>query len=73
MGHIAERSGCRCVLELEHVPLAAGVREAAPRVGLDPFERACGFGEEGRCEAGSGVEPRLGERTVEPTGWDHFG
>lgn len=70
--HIARRSGCRLVIDLDRVPLAEGAT-------LDDL----GFGEDyellaatpdpldftviGRCEEGSGVEPPgLG-------GWEHFG
>jgi len=76
-GHIAERSGVRCVIDLEHVPLADGAE-------LDDL----GFGEDyellaavaapgrftaiGRCEQGSGVEIRLRGEPVTLTGWDHF-
>jgi len=87
-GHIAARSGCRCVIELERVPVAEGVAEIAHRLNCDVFELACGFGEDyellaavedgrrlavvGRCEAGEGVELRLNGRPVELAGWDHF-
>jgi thiamine-monophosphate kinase len=76
-GHIAERSGVRCVIELEHVPLAEGAE-------LDDL----GFGEDyellaavaapgrftaiGRCEEGNGVEIRLKGEPVALKGWDHF-
>jgi thiamine-monophosphate kinase len=75
--HIAERSGVRCVIDLERVPLADGAE-------LDDL----GFGEDyellaavadaerftaiGRCEEGSGVEIRLGGDPVPLKGWDHF-
>jgi thiamine-monophosphate kinase len=87
-GRIAERSGCRLVIDLERVPVADGVFELAERLGEDPWRLACGFGEDyellaavpepvgladiGRCEAGEGVELRLGGRAVELGGWDHF-
>ncbi|MBA2475112.1 MAG: hypothetical protein H0V40_04040, partial [Actinobacteria bacterium] len=45
-GHIARRSGCRCVIELERVPVAAGVGRLAERLGRDVYELACGFGED---------------------------
>ena len=76
-GHIAARSGVRCVIDLEHVPLA-------PEAELDDL----GFGEDfellaavpdpgrypviGRCEEGSGVEIRLRGELVPLEGWDHF-
>jgi thiamine-monophosphate kinase len=87
-GHIAERSGCRCVIELDRVPIAHGVAEVAQRAGRDPYELACGFGEDyellaaverpggltvvGRCESGSGTVLQLEGRPVELRGWDHF-
>jgi thiamine-monophosphate kinase len=76
-GHIAARSGCRLVIELERVPLAAGAR-------FDDL----GFGEDyellaatpapaefpviGWCEEGDGVEIRRAGRRFELGGWDHF-
>jgi thiamine-monophosphate kinase len=85
---IAERSGVRCVVELERVPVAPGVAGIAGRLGRDPYELACGFGEDyellaavedpggwtvvGRCEAGAGVELLLRRRPVEIAGWRHF-
>jgi thiamine-monophosphate kinase len=87
-GHIAERSGCRLVVELEQVPVAGGVPELAARLGLDACALACGFGEDyellaavpeagrfrviGRCEEGEGVELRRDGEAVELHGWDHF-
>jgi thiamine-monophosphate kinase len=78
---IAERSRCRCVIELERVPLAPGVAGVAERFGRDPYELAVGFGEDyellaavddprawsvvGRCEQGEGVELRLDGQAVE--------
>jgi thiamine-monophosphate kinase len=70
-GHVARRSGCKLVIDIERVPLADGAT-------FDDL----GFGEDyellaatpdpldftviGRCEEGSGVEPAgLG-------GWEHF-
>ncbi|MDQ3893060.1 MAG: hypothetical protein M3292_00100, partial [Actinomycetota bacterium] len=86
--HIAERSGCRLVVDLERVPVADGVAEVAARVGKSVWELACGFGEDyellaavpdgdrfhavGRCEEGLGVDLRLGGQPVELGGWDHF-
>jgi thiamine-monophosphate kinase len=68
--HIAQRSGCRIVFDVDRIPLAPGAT-------LDDV----GFGEDyellattrdpldfmviGRCEEGSGVVPELG-------GWEHF-
>ena len=44
--HIARRSGCRIVVELERVPVAGGVVELAVRVNRSPWELVCGFGED---------------------------
>jgi thiamine-monophosphate kinase len=76
-GHVAARSGCRLVIDLERVPLAEGAT-------LDDL----GFGEDyellaavpepseftaiGRCEAGEGVELRLNGEPLELAGYEHF-
>jgi thiamine-monophosphate kinase len=71
-GHLASRSGVRCVIELERVPLAAGATPADLGFGED-FELLAatpdplGFPVIGRCGEGEGVEG------IEPGGWDHFG
>jgi thiamine-monophosphate kinase len=86
--HIAKRSGCRCVIEVERVPVAAGVAEIAARLGRDVDELSCGFGEDyellaavenpggftvvGRCEAGEGVELLRAGKPVRLSGWEHF-
>jgi len=76
--HIAARSGCRLVLDLEQVPLAAGATVDDLAFGedyellgatLEPLELPV----VGHCVAGSGVEIRLGGAPVSLTGWDHFG
>jgi thiamine-monophosphate kinase len=88
-GHLAARSRCRCVIELERVPIAPGVADIARKLGCDVYELACGFGEDyellaavadpgrfsvvGRCEGGEGVELTLAGRRIELGGWDHFG
>ena len=87
-GHIARRSRCRIVIDLEDVPVADGVAEIAERFGRNVWELACGFGEDyellaavsepagrsavGRCEVGSGVEIRLEGKVVSLKGWEHF-
>jgi thiamine monophosphate kinase len=76
-GHLARRSSCRVVVELEHVPLAPGAT-------IDDL----GFGEDyellaatpdpldfpvvGRCEEGSGVLLTLHGERIELSGWEHF-
>ncbi|MGA9762227.1 MAG: thiamine-phosphate kinase [Gaiellaceae bacterium] len=85
---IAERSGCRLVIELERVPVAAGVAEVAAHLKQDVYQLACAFGEDyellaavpepgrfsaiGRCEEGEGVVFLSGGEPVELSGWDHF-
>jgi thiamine-monophosphate kinase len=87
-GHVAARSGCRLVIELERVPVAEGVAQVASRLGLDVWELVCAFGEDyellaavedardyamiGRCEEGAGVALLLEGRPVALSGWDHF-
>ena len=70
-GHIAERSGCRLVIDLDRVPLAPGATRADLEFGED-YELLAAtpdpldFAVIGRCEEGSGVNLELG-------GWEHFG
>jgi thiamine-monophosphate kinase len=69
-GHIAARSGCRLLLDLERIPLAPGATIADLAFGEDyellaAVPDAGGFTVVGRCEPGEGVEPPL-------PGWDHF-
>jgi thiamine-monophosphate kinase len=70
-GHIARRSGCRLVIDLDRVPLADGATIDDLSFGEDYELLAAtpaplGFTVIGRCEEGSGVEPAgLG-------GWEHF-
>jgi thiamine-monophosphate kinase len=69
--HIAERSGCRLVLDLDRVPLADGATRADLEFGED-YELLAAtpdpldFTVIGRCEEGSGINVALG-------GWEHFG
>jgi thiamine-monophosphate kinase len=76
--HIAERSGCRVVVELDRVPLADGATLDDLAFGEDyellaATPDALGFPVVGRCEEGSGVEIRSAAGSVEPDGWEHFG
>lgn len=70
-GHIAARSGVRCVIDLDRVPLADCATEDDLRFGED-FELLAAtpdpldFTVIGRCEEGSGVEG------VPAGGWEHF-
>jgi len=69
-GHIAERSGCRLVIDLDAVPLAPGATRADLEFGED-YELLAAtpdpldFAVIGRCEEGSGV-------SVDLRGWEHF-
>ena len=70
-GHIARRSGCRLVIDLERVPLGDGATIDDLSFGEDYELIAAtpdplGFTVIGRCEEGSGVEP------AGLTGWEHF-
>jgi thiamine-monophosphate kinase len=82
---IAERSGCKLVVEVERLPLAERLAEVGDApfwtlgedyellAALPPADaEASGFAFVGRCEEGAGVELRRDGRPVEVTGWDHF-
>jgi thiamine-monophosphate kinase len=75
--HVARRSACRLVIDLERVPLAPQATVADLGFGEDyellaatpdPLE----FTEIGRCAEGEGVELRLEGERVELGGWEHF-
>ncbi len=75
--HLARRSGCRIVIELERVPLAEGAELADAGFGEDyellaAVEDADGFAEIGRCEAGEGLVLLWHGDTAELGGWEHF-
>ncbi|HEU5211443.1 MAG TPA: thiamine-phosphate kinase [Gaiellaceae bacterium] len=55
-GHLAARSECRVVIELEEVPVADGVVELAARVNQSPWELVCAFGEDYELLAALSVE-----------------
>jgi thiamine-monophosphate kinase len=69
--HLAARSGVRCVIDVDRVPLADGATRDDLGFGED-FELLAatpdplGFPVIGRVEAGEGVEG------VDPGGWEHF-
>src|SRR5919108_5228842 len=77
-GHLARRSGCRVVVELEQVPLAPGATTDDLGFGED-YELLAAtpdpldFAVIGRCEEGSGVVLTLHGEPVELGGWQHFG
>jgi thiamine-monophosphate kinase len=80
-GHIAARSGVRCVIEVERVPLADGATVDDLGFGED-YELLAGlatrdadgsgFAQVGWCEEGAGVELRRGGEALDLNGWDHF-
>lgn len=45
-GHLADRSGCRIVIELERLPIAAGVEAVAHAAGRDAVELAASGGDD---------------------------
>ena len=77
-GHIAARSGCRLVIDLEQVPLAPGATVEDLGFGED-YELLAAtpdpldFPVIGRCDEGEGVEIRLRGEPVDLAGWEHFG
>jgi thiamine-monophosphate kinase len=76
-GHLAHRSGCRFVIELERVPLADGAELDDLGFGED-FELLAAvadpgrFAVIGRCEEGEGVELLLDGQAYALAGWEHF-
>jgi thiamine-monophosphate kinase len=76
-GHIARRSGVRCVVDLDAVPLADGATLDDLGFGED-FEllaavaESHGFAVVGRVEAGDGVVTLRDNRPYELRGWEHF-
>jgi thiamine-monophosphate kinase len=77
LGHIARRSGVRCVVELERVPLAGDATVEDLGFGED-FELlaavpdAGSYSVIGRVEAGEGVELTLHGEAYELAGWEHY-
>jgi thiamine-monophosphate kinase len=76
-GHVAARSGCRLVIELDRVPLAAGATVDDLGFGEDyellaAVPEAGNFAEIGRCEEGAGVELLLDAEPAELHGFEHF-
>lgn len=82
---IAERSGCRLVVEVEKLPIFPRIGEVADLpfwtmgedyellAALAPADAAAsGFAIVGRCEEGSGVELLQHGDPLEVAGWDHF-
>ena len=76
-GHIAERSNCRVVVDLERVPLAPGAVIDDLGFGEDyellaAVDDARGFTAIGRCEDGEGLELLLDGTPYELGSWEHF-
>jgi thiamine-monophosphate kinase len=76
-GHLAARSGCRVVIDLERVPLAEGADLTDVGFGEDyellaAVNEPTRFGVIGRCEAGDGVVLTLNGEPYELGGWEHF-
>jgi thiamine-monophosphate kinase len=77
LGHIARRSGVRCVVELERVPLADGATLQDVGFGEDyelvaAVPEAGRFHAIGRVEAGRGVELLLHGAPHPLGGWEHY-
>ena len=76
-GHLARRSGCRCVIELERVPLAPGALLSDLGFGED-YELLAAVGDRGRfheigrCEEGEGVVLLHHGEPYEIAGYEHF-
>jgi thiamine-monophosphate kinase len=76
-GHLAARSTCRVVIELDAVPLAPGARIEDLAFGEDyellaAVAQPGGFAVVGRCEPGEGVELIRNGAPVVLGSWDHF-
>jgi thiamine-monophosphate kinase len=76
-GHIARRSRCRLVIELERVPLAPGAELSDLAFGEDyellaAVDDPLGFATIGRVESGEGVTLTWRGEPVELSGWEHF-
>jgi thiamine-monophosphate kinase len=75
--HVAERSGCRLVIDLERVPLADGATVDDLGFGED-YELLAAVADSGalmeigRCEDGESVELMLDGEPYELGGWEHF-
>jgi thiamine-monophosphate kinase len=79
VGHVAERSGVRCVVELERVPLAEGATLDDLGFGEDfellaavPEPAPEGLTVVGRVEDGDGVELLMRGEPYQLRGWEHF-
>jgi thiamine-monophosphate kinase len=76
-GHLARRSGVRCVVDLDQVPLAGGATLDDLGFGEDyellaAVEESAGFVVVGRVEEGEGVALFSGGEPYALPGWEHF-
>jgi thiamine-monophosphate kinase len=76
-GHLAARSGCRVVVDLDRVPLAPGAEPEDLAFGEDyellaAVDDAGGFTVVGRCEEGEGVQLIRNGEPVVLGSWEHF-
>jgi thiamine-monophosphate kinase len=76
-GHLARRSGVRCVIDLDRVPRAAGAELADLGFGEDYELLAAttepgSFAVVGRVEEGEGVELLLHGQPYALAGWEHY-
>ena len=75
--HVAARSGCRLLIELDRVPLADGATIDDLGFGEDyellaAMPAGDGLAEIGRCEEGEGVVLLLGGEPAQLPGFEHF-
>ena len=76
-GHLARRSGVRCTIDLDQVPLADGATVEDLGFGED-FELLAAVAQQGelpvigRVEEGEGVELRLRGEPVQLSGYEHY-
>jgi len=76
-GHLARRSGVRCVIDLDRIPLAEDATVDDLGFGEDyellaAVDDPSGFPVVGRVEEGEGVELLRAGRPYELRGWEHF-
>jgi thiamine-monophosphate kinase len=76
-GHLAARSGCRVVIDLDKVPLAPGADIDDLAFGEDyellaAVQQPDGFSEVGYCETGQGVQVIRNGIPVVLGSWEHF-
>jgi thiamine-monophosphate kinase len=76
-GHMARRSGCRVVIDVDRIPLAPGAEVRDLAFGEDyellaAVEDSSGFAEIGRCEAGEGALLIHAGKPLVLGGWEHF-